>query len=94
VVVYGLSRTRLDTVLELLPRAPPAQYSAVELIEFERRLANLAIFDLVRVTRMKSHKAAPVEGLEFLTGVYSMLEAGSDTLLMLPTAETRRSCTR
>jgi outer membrane protein assembly factor BamA len=51
VVVHGLSRTRLDTVLELLPREPPAAYSDVELIEFERRLANLGIFDLVRVTR-------------------------------------------
>jgi hypothetical protein len=51
VAVYGISRTRLDTVLELLPRAPPNLYSDIELVEFERRLANLGIFDLVSVTR-------------------------------------------
>jgi outer membrane protein assembly factor BamA len=51
VTVYGLSRTRLDTVLDLLPREPPAQYTDGELAELERRLANLGIFDLVRVTR-------------------------------------------
>jgi outer membrane protein assembly factor BamA len=51
VTVHGASRTRLDTVLELLPRSPPAIYTDVELTEFERRLANLGIFDLVKVTR-------------------------------------------
>lgn len=49
--VHGLGRTELDTVLELLPRTPPAIYSDAELIEFERRLANLGIFDHVEVKR-------------------------------------------
>lgn len=39
-------------MLELLPRAPPALYTDAELLELERRLANLDVFDLVRVTRM------------------------------------------
>jgi outer membrane protein assembly factor BamA len=49
--VYGISRTRLDTVLDLLPRAPPNVYTDAELAELERRLANLGIFDLVTVKR-------------------------------------------
>lgn len=51
VAVYGISRTRLDTVLELLPRDPPNVYTDAELVELERRLSNLGIFDLVKVTR-------------------------------------------
>jgi outer membrane protein assembly factor BamA len=51
VYVHGLDRTRLDTVLELLPRAPPAIYTDAELVELERRLANLGIFDLNEVKR-------------------------------------------
>ena len=36
---------------------------------------------------VKGNKAEPVAGLDYLTGAYSMLEAGGETLLMLPTAE-------
>jgi hypothetical protein len=52
--VVGLSRTREATVLRLLPRAPPARYSRAELLEFDRRLNNLGIFDLVSVSPVGS----------------------------------------
>jgi hypothetical protein len=45
----GLSTTREETLLELLPRRPPARYAWLELGEFERRLNNLGIFDHVDV---------------------------------------------
>lgn len=48
-VVRGNERTRPATVSSLLPREPPARYTADELIEFERRLNNLEIFDGVLV---------------------------------------------
>jgi hypothetical protein len=43
----GTKRTREETLLELLPRRPPAWYSERELREFDRRISNLAIFDSV-----------------------------------------------
>jgi hypothetical protein len=49
--VRGAKRTREDTMLALLPRPPPADYSEAELEDFERRLNNLAIFDRVTVAR-------------------------------------------
>jgi hypothetical protein len=52
--VRGLKRTRERTVIELLPRPPPAVYSDAELTETERRLNNLGIFDQVRVVREPS----------------------------------------
>ena len=45
VTLRGLERTRPETVLELLPRAPPAHYTEAELVQFPRRLPNLGIFD-------------------------------------------------
>jgi hypothetical protein len=51
VAVSGNTRTRRETLLELLPRRPPARFSEAELVEFERRIANLAIFDQVQVER-------------------------------------------
>ena len=51
VEIIGNRRTRQDTVLELLPRPPPAFYSKDEIEELERRLNNLEIFDEVRVKR-------------------------------------------
>ena len=51
VVIRGAARTREATLLELLPRLPPATYSERELAEFERRVNNLAIFDDVELTR-------------------------------------------
>ena len=51
VEISGAARTRLPTLLELLPRQPPAQYSAAELRELERRIGNLSLFDHVEVQR-------------------------------------------
>lgn len=51
VTIRGLSRTRTQTVLDLLPRAPPARYTEPELLEFQRRLWNLGIFDDVQLVR-------------------------------------------
>jgi hypothetical protein len=48
--VHGNDKTAEPTVLELLPRRPPSRYSLDELLEFERRLNNLGIFDHVAVT--------------------------------------------
>jgi hypothetical protein len=50
VELRGAHRTRPTTLLELLPRPPPAVYTDAELSEFERRVGNLAIFDMVEVT--------------------------------------------
>lgn len=46
----GARRTRRETLVALLPRKPPSTYTSAELREFERRVANLAIFDLVKVS--------------------------------------------
>jgi len=51
VAITGNRRTRRETLLELLPRRPPATFSDAELAEFERRVHNLAIFDAVTVER-------------------------------------------
>ncbi|MET0793426.1 MAG: hypothetical protein ABW061_18030 [Polyangiaceae bacterium] len=51
VAVYGNTRTRRETLLELLPRRPPATFSTRELAEVERRIDNLAIFDRVSLER-------------------------------------------
>ena len=49
VALQGLSATREDTLLELLPRPAPSRYTPLELAELERRLNNLGIFDAVTV---------------------------------------------
>jgi len=49
VEVTGNARTARATVLDLLPRPPPAVYSRAELGDLERRLDNLEIFDKVDV---------------------------------------------
>lgn len=51
VTLTGAKRTRAATILELLPRSPPAFYSDLELLETERRISNLGIFDQVAVVR-------------------------------------------
>lgn len=45
----GNTKTREQTLEELLPRPIPGRYQEAELEEYERRLANLAIFDFVNV---------------------------------------------
>jgi outer membrane protein assembly factor BamA len=47
--VRGLKGTKTETILELLPRSLPATYTHAELGEFERRVRNLSLFDLVSV---------------------------------------------
>lgn len=85
VELSGLSRTRSSTVLELLPRPPPADYTDAELAEVERRINNLAIFDQVAVERRgpKLHiqvreKWTLIPSVDFATGktladAYAML---------------------
>lgn len=51
VVVKGNTRTRRETLVELLPRRPPARFSDGEVRELGRRIENLALFDRVRVER-------------------------------------------
>jgi len=51
VTVHGAKRTRIETIVGLLPRRPPANFDDDELEDFERRLHNLAVFDQVRVQR-------------------------------------------
>jgi hypothetical protein len=46
---HGLGTTRRDTLIELLPRDPPAEFTDAELREFERRVRNLGLFDRVEV---------------------------------------------
>ncbi|MDF2695549.1 MAG: hypothetical protein K0S65_3932 [Labilithrix sp.] len=47
----GLSRTQESTILELLARPPPTVITDAEVLELERRINNLAIFDSVAVER-------------------------------------------
>ncbi len=47
--VKGLKRTNLDAILDLLPRPIPAEYTKAEILEFERRVRNLSLFDWVAV---------------------------------------------
>ena len=45
----GLERTAPETISELLPRALPTVLTGDELVEFRRRIKNLALFDQVDV---------------------------------------------
>ena len=49
--IEGLIHTKLDTILRLLPRSLPAEFTRAEVEEFERRVRNLSLFDRVQVTR-------------------------------------------
>ncbi|HEX5659134.1 MAG TPA: hypothetical protein VFX59_18200 [Polyangiales bacterium] len=49
--LQGAKRTRVETVLSLLPRVPPARFDDAELDDLARRLSNLTIFDSVEVER-------------------------------------------
>lgn len=48
--VQGLKRTKLAAILDLLPRPIPAEYTTAEILEFERRVRNLSLFDRVTVS--------------------------------------------
>lgn len=58
VSVTGLTRTRTRTVVELLPREPPSEYTDAELRETERRISNLGVFDHVSVSRAAGESAS------------------------------------
>ena len=89
VTLRGLERTRPETVLELLPRAPPAHYTEAELVEFQRRLWNLGIFDHVQLERTPAgievslrEKWTLIPMLDFSTG-----STWKDTFLSLAASE-------
>jgi hypothetical protein len=49
--IEGLLHTKQETILRLLPRSLPAEFTRVEVEEFERRVRNLSLFDRIQVTR-------------------------------------------
>lgn len=51
VTIEGLLHTKPETILRLLPRSVPAEFTRAEVEEFERRVRNLSLFDSVQVTR-------------------------------------------
>ena len=93
VFVSGNDATAEETLLALLPRRPPARFRRDELLEFERRLNNLGIFDHV-ATRCEDdvleihvrEKWTLVPELDFATGetledTYALLGATEYNLL-------------
>jgi outer membrane protein assembly factor BamA len=51
IAIEGTIHTKPDTLIRLLPRPAPADYTRAEIEEFERRVRNLSLFDQVQVTR-------------------------------------------
>jgi hypothetical protein len=49
--IEGLIHTKQETIIRLLPRSVPAEFTRAEVEEFERRVQNLSFFDRVQVTR-------------------------------------------
>lgn len=49
--IEGLIHTKQETIVRLLPRSLPAEFTRAEVEEFERRVQNLSLFDRVQVTR-------------------------------------------
>jgi hypothetical protein len=87
--VTGTTRTSAGTIRSLLPRDPPARFSSEELVEFERRLNNLAVFDAVRLERAQRRltlrvreKWTLIPTLDFATG-----STFADTYLALGATE-------
>lgn len=96
VVVRGAQRTRESTIVSLLPRPTPTELSPAELVELERRLYNLGIFDRVQVkvegTRLLvdvREKWTLIPSLEFASGrtlVDSYVSVGATEYNFLGTA--------
>ena len=96
VVVRGAHRTRESTIASLLPRPIPTVLSPVELVELERRLYNLGIFDRVQLTvegtRLRvdvREKWTLIPSLEFASGrtlVDSYVSLGATEYNFLGTA--------
>lgn len=89
VTLIGNARTRASTVLELLPRQPPASYRDEELAELERRIANLGVFDHVSVTRSGSELTIRVREKWTLTPTFDLAtgKTPSDLYLELGATE-------
>jgi hypothetical protein len=51
IYIDGLIHTKRETITRLLPRSLPAEFTRVEIEEFERRVRNLSLFDHVLVAR-------------------------------------------
>ena len=73
--IEGLIHTKQETIVRLLPRPVPAEFTRAEVEEFERRVQNLSLFDRVQVTRDGSIVTVDVEEkitlapiLEFTSG--------------------------
>jgi hypothetical protein len=57
----GLGPTQPETLIRLLSHPVPGSFSSHEIEEFERRIRNLSLFDLVRVERVGSHLRVTVQ---------------------------------
>jgi hypothetical protein len=49
--IEGLIHTKQETIVRLLPRSLPTEFTRAEIEEFERRVRNLSLFDHVQLTR-------------------------------------------
>jgi hypothetical protein len=61
VQIDGLVHTTQDTIIRLLPRSLPAEFTRAEVEEFERRVRNLSLFDRVQVTRADKNMTVEVQ---------------------------------
>ena len=59
--IEGLIHTKPETIVRLLPRSLPAEFTRAEVEEFERRVRNLSLFDRVQVTRAGQNVTVAVE---------------------------------
>ena len=59
--VEGLIHTEQETIIRLLPRSLPAEFTRAEVEEFERRVRNLSLFDRVQVTRAGQNVTVDVQ---------------------------------
>ena len=59
--IEGLIHTEQETILRLLPRSLPAEFTRAEVEEFERRVRNLSLFDRVQVTRAGQNVTVDVQ---------------------------------
>lgn len=77
VQIDGLIHTKPDTILRLLPRSAPAEYTQAEIEEFERRVRNLSLFDRVQVIRSGRTVTVDVEEKITLTPILNFTSGSS-----------------